>query len=182
MSALVDDESWSENISVLIVSCVAVGAKYTAKAAFRLQQSIEDKKCTYLDASRELRNIRDRLRDELQDAKLFGIHSDAAKYYDYAAPELIQNAFPRSCYDLEEASKCIAFDRSTAAVLHLMRGLEQPLETMAKSIGVNPKENWNSILNDIENAVRGKDREGNRTKYWEGRKEEHSFFAEACTH
>ena len=73
-------------------------------------------------------------------------------------------------FDLEEAGKCIALDRSTAAVLHLMRALEHPLKAMAKAVDVPLKENWNSILNDIENKVRGKNKDGDRNNFWDNKK------------
>ena len=53
---------------------------------------------------------------------------------------------------------------------------------MARAVGVPLKENWNSILNDIEKKVRGKDADGDRTSFWDGRKDEQAFFAEAASH
>src|SRR5579883_2126097 len=174
-----DKKIYEQTILVLIVSCVALGAKYTAKAAIRLQKLIEEKRCSYGEMKRLLRDIRDRFRDELDDAKLFGINASSAKFYDKVPSASVQEAFPRSCFDLIEAGKCIALDRSTAAVLHLMRALEPPLSAMAAGVDVPLKDNWNTILNDIENKVRGKDEDGSRTKYWAGRKEEQAFFADA---
>jgi hypothetical protein len=63
-----------------------------------------------------------------------------------------------------------------------MRALEQPLKIMAKAVGVTSKGNWNKILNDIENKVRDKDNNGNRTGLWKGKEEDQAFFAEAANY
>jgi hypothetical protein len=129
-----------------------------------------------------LKTLRWKIEQELRDKLFLHLGRQEAEMYTSHASDVVNNAFPRARYDLEEASKCVALDRSTAAVLHLMRALEIPLAAMAKAVELDLKENWNSILNDIENKVRGKDKDGNRTEYWKGRKEEQAFFSDACTH
>jgi hypothetical protein len=53
--------------------------------------------------------------------------------------------------DAEEAGKCLAFDRNTAAVFHLMRVMEVGLRELAKSLNdssLDPRANpsWEKIL------------------------------------
>ncbi len=83
-----------------------------------------------------------------------------------------------------EAGKCLAFERPTAAVMHLMRALEHPLRTMADALSVPVKDNpnWNTILIDIEKKVRDVDDSGKRQKSWEGKKEEQRFYLDATVH
>jgi len=45
------------------------------------------------------------------------------------------NKFGTAREDIEEAGKCLALDRATAAVFHLMRALESAAQAIANSIG-----------------------------------------------
>ena len=57
--------------------------------------------------------------------------------------------------DISEASKCMAFDRFTAAVFHLMRAAEQALRMMARDLNVpdvDVKE-WQELLQHVKNAL-----------------------------
>jgi hypothetical protein len=162
--------------------CNALGAKFTIKAIGELCLFTEVNFLSYGDTAKAVWEIRRRFRDELEECKLFGMDSRECEFFDARISPSILDAFPRACFDIQEAGKCIALGRATAAVLHLMRALEQPLQAMAKAVGVPVKDNWNKILNDVEKKVRGKNDDGDRTGYWDGRKEEQAFFAEASTH
>ena len=54
-------------------------------------------------------------------------------------------------FELDEAAKCLALGRSTAAVFHLMRAMEVGIRSVARCLGIpdplKPAErNWGSIL------------------------------------
>jgi hypothetical protein len=49
--------------------------------------------------------------------------------------EEVFNAFSFAREDIEEAGKCLAFQRSTAAVFHLMRALESAARVIANKLG-----------------------------------------------
>src|ERR1022692_1963559 len=68
-------------------------------------------------------------------------------------------AFPSTLIDLEEASRCLAANRHTASVFHLMRVLEVALRELGRSLNdptLDPKTNpsWERILHrcDVELA------------------------------
>ncbi|MES2282939.1 MAG: hypothetical protein V4542_16110 [Pseudomonadota bacterium] len=67
----------------------------------------------------------------------------------------IRSKFPSATYDIDEASKCVALGRSTAAVFHLMRVIEVSLKAIAKHLGAkqpnNP--NWGSWLVEINREI-----------------------------
>ena len=44
----------------------------------------------------------------------------------------VHNAFPSAAYDIGEIGKCLAFERSTAAVFHCMKPMEVALGALAK--------------------------------------------------
>lgn len=58
--------------------------------------------------------------------------------------------FPSCAVDIEEASKCLALNRSTACVFHSMRVVEAGLEALAKALGI-PYEykNWDPVLKQL---------------------------------
>ncbi|CAM8622654.1 hypothetical protein [Sphingobium sp.] len=67
----------------------------------------------------------------------------------------VEEKFPSSVYDIEEAGKCIAIGRYTACVMHLMRALEPALLALQTAVQVDvPKEQWDQIINQIEAKIK----------------------------
>ena len=125
-----------------------------------------------------LADVEARIEDELKHITIFLIDKHAEK--TGAEPLFglaVQEAFPSSSYDVQEAGRCLAFDRSTAAVLHLMRALEPPLKAMASALDVkSDQENWGRLLNNIEANVRSRDLPPD---FWQTR--DRDFFTKATT-
>lgn len=63
--------------------------------------------------------------------------------------------FPEMTEDVEESEKCLALDRHTACVFHLMRVIEIAVQLWGTSLGVaNPTEKeWGIITNEIKQTV-----------------------------
>jgi len=84
----------------------------------------------------------------LQDKNLFG--------------EQVAIAFPSTIGDIEEAGKCLAFERWTAAVFHLCRVAEIATVIISKQVGyASPKEGLGEALNYIDANLK-KAREDNK--------------------
>ena len=67
----------------------------------------------------------------------------------------VANKFPDAVYDIREAGRCLALERDTACVLHLMRVLEIGLHHLADRFDVSfERSNWNKIIDQIESAIR----------------------------
>ena len=49
----------------------------------------------------------------------------------------VSKRFPETNYDIEQASKCLALDRATSCVFHLMRVLDYALQRLAKRLKVS---------------------------------------------
>lgn len=90
--------------------------------------------------------------DELAGRKLFRLRSGAeALLAD--EPQFggdVEDAFPSAAYDIQESARCLALERWTASVMHVMRAMEVGLLALADHYGVAPGENWNQTLNQIE--------------------------------
>ena len=70
--------------------------------------------------------------------------------------EKVSSRFPKAAVDIEEAAKCLAFDRATASAFHLMRALEVGLQALCSDLGIaKPQRNWQNLLNEVDKAVRG---------------------------
>jgi len=87
-----------------------------------------------------------------------------------------KNAFPRANYDLDEASKCLALGRGTAAVFHLMRIMEAGLHAVHACLGipvslVGTDRNWGNILKRVREAIAAR---GNR---WEEKEQFQELYA-----
>ena len=97
------------------------------------------------------------LNDEIQLVTFFSIKPENAKLYDQKDllfGDEVNTAFPSSTFDIKEAGRCLALERDTACVMHLMRALETPLQALAKDLSVNVKrDNWGDLLKEIEIAV-----------------------------
>lgn len=63
----------------------------------------------------------------------------------------VRGKYPSALYDIDEAGKCLALGRSTAAVFHLMRVMEIALKAVSAHLGVtapsNP--NWGTWLGGV---------------------------------
>ena len=76
-------------------------------------------------------------------------------FYEPITPPFGQDIFdkfPSAIDDLLEASNCIAVERNTAAVFHLMRVMESGLKVLASALDIPYAPSWESYLKQI-NAV-----------------------------
>lgn len=101
-----------------------------------------------------------RVSEELEDRLfLFVLPENAALYrLPLEGWGETRKKFPSASYDVEEAGRCIALERSTAAVFHLMRALEFGLVALGKTLGIAEEQlsgqNWDRIIVAIEAAIR----------------------------
>lgn len=87
----------------------------------------------------------------------------------------VADKFKGAIYDINEAAKCLALDRSTAAVFHLMHVIERALRAVHACLGLSVPNNpsWGIWLSQIrdERLQRG-------AKNWP----ESAFFQDICQH
>jgi len=108
---------------------------------------------TKIDIARELGILKKRVDDELRGRQFLALEPNKACYYGqrHQFGERVSNSFPSANADIEEAGNCLALDRHTACVFHLMRVLEVALRVIADTLNdpnINPRTNpsWESIL------------------------------------
>jgi len=137
--------------------------KTTALAIQEMQERLSPRKIefSYQDAADWIQTIAVTLRRELNLAKTFSINSAEEAYFDVDLSTFGPNfsvAFPSCAYELDEAGKCLALSRSTAAVFHLMRAMEVALAAARACLGIPEptkdwERNWGKVLDNIKTEM-----------------------------
>lgn len=110
--------------------------------------------------------------------------SDAEKKLFQPDPEnpvfgaAVQNNFPSVLYEIDEAAKCLALERFTASVFHLMRAMEYTLVVLRKSLELpdptkQSDRNWGVILRDLRQEVERRNKLG--VTAWRSHDDQHFF-------
>ena len=115
--------------------------------------------------------------DELENKKFLMISPEKVHYFVH--PELIFgkevfDAFASANEDIAEAGTCLALERATASVMHLMRVVEAGLAVLAKALGVTKQNDWGRYLKEIDNALAA------RMKASGARSPDEQFYAEVA--
>ena len=64
------------------------------------------------------------------------------------------NNFPSANEDISEAGTCLALNRATACVMHLMRVVEAGLAALANALGVPKQSDWGRYLREIDTELK----------------------------
>ena len=94
-----------------------------------------------------------RIEVELKAHMYLCVSKEQAQFYKKPLEnwDTTEAAFPKVRYDIEEASKCVALRRNTAAVFHLMRVMGAGLTALGKSLNeptldASQNPTWNNVL------------------------------------
>lgn len=116
------------------------------------------------DYRQALTELFGRMCDECKLFCMLSLNAQETEFYQPKAPLFgtdFEAKFPSAAYELEEASKCMALSRSTAAVFHFMRILEIAITAVARSLQIpdptKPAErNWGVILKATWTGIEAK--------------------------
>lgn len=127
-----------------------------------------------------LEMVRRTVHAELKGIIFLRINKSDQEYYQKESlfGDDVSANFPDAKYDVGEAGKCFALNRSTACVLHLMRVLELGLNSLANQFQVPFLHvNWNQVIEQIESKIKAIDKDPNRPATW---KDDRKFYSEAA--
>jgi hypothetical protein len=117
-----------------------------------------------------------RVPDDLSGQVLLAI--DPAKIHLYNQPAIfgdeVFKAFGSANEDISEAGTCLALDRGTACVMHLMRVLEVGLAVLATALRVKKQNDWGAYLREIDKELAVRSRAAG------ARSPDEQFYAEAA--
>ena len=134
-----------------------------------IKQSDELLALKYGDAERlenALEAVRTNFLIQMNSKLVLVFDSGHAEYLQSSEPPFgraVDDAFPKAAGEISEAALCLAFQRPTATVFHLMRAVELAVQRLADTLGVTKIEKeWGKLLADIGGAIeampKGKER------------------------
>jgi len=108
-----------------------------------------------------IKDIGMRVRDELDARVVIFIAPEKLAFYKQITPIFgneVAQKFPSLAYEIEEAGKCLALDRSTASAFHSIRALEGAIRALARSLAIpDPVKaadrSWFKSLHAISNEM-----------------------------
>lgn len=117
---------------------------------------------TWGHVKKHLDAIQDTLRRELTLVTLLTLTPQERSYFEPSAPLFgpdVAKKFPTECaFEIDEAGKCYALGRTTAAVFHLMRVMEVGLKAISACLGIpdpakGSDRNWGKMLTAIHEEM-----------------------------
>lgn len=131
---------------------------------------------TYADINAAIRQLWNTFGLELDGRKFYGPLRRYDQYFEQ--PKLfgdeVFNKFSSANTDIFEAGTCLALERGTACVMHLMRVVEAGLKSLASALNVGPQNDWGSYLREIDKELTA------RIKASGARTADEQFYAEAA--
>lgn len=158
-------EAFQQHLERINTHCVELGLNSSVASCRRLLalEALEGNPAAVPFKQRAAiwNELRGRLTDELELSLLLFVEPSKVRFF--VEPNLFDTAdvkvsarFPHAIRDIEEAGKCLALDRSTAVVFHVMRVLEIGLQEFGTKLGVSvvQDKSWQTILNNVNGAIK----------------------------
>ncbi len=119
----------------------------------RILEQLAEPKPNLTELRQRVHELVLRVQDEANLRLFFQIETDRQRYF--TEQELfgsaVAKAFPSAASDIQEAGKCLALERWTAAVFHLSRVAEIAMVTIGGRVGYqSPKEGFGEVLNYMD--------------------------------
>jgi hypothetical protein len=167
MSQPVDDRGAKviiEHLDEVSEAVSGLSAKITSLAISEMRGFLTNPNgvgVSYRDVPDLIQELGKTLRRELSLLKTFCVEPSKESFFlvDLATfGSNFQTGFPSAVFEIDEAGKCHALGRSTAAVFHLMRSMEIGINAVANSLGIpapvkDAERNWGKILEKIKAEI-----------------------------
>jgi hypothetical protein len=165
------DNPLNDGVDVIIDLCGKLGLPVTAATADNMLRGKNDIEAVHRAMTQLLNNFH----LEMKDRNFYGPMAEYQKYHDNQKlfGDDVFDRFSSANNDLYEAGMCLAFERPTACVMHLMKVLEAGLAVLARDLGVPPQNDWGSYIREIEKELQA------RIKGLKARSGDEQFYAEA---
>lgn len=151
----------------LLESCQSMRLSVSSQVLRQyIEEMQDDGELTYSRVAQRLSHWESPFFAELSQHAFFQLPISEATYFcdSVSVGEEIQasidtlGAFNDAAFDVKEGGRCIALDRPTAAVYHLMRAAEYGLVAVAASIGVpaEKRTSWEAMIGSIHGEIKAK--------------------------
>jgi len=145
-------------VSSLSKTCTSLGMRVSAGLMARRQADYEKSAPAPRKIQTDFKYFSECLREEFDQRWLLYLSGESAELYRHGPRpfgDMVAERFPLAAYDIREACKCLALERHTATVYHLMRVAEKGLEALAGKLGVPFElEQWHVVIEGIESKVK----------------------------
>lgn len=157
-----DDCSAAANLMTNIhAELLKLNCPVAARIASAPQELMESNSLTYRHLREIVEDVDKIIRIEVETTYAFSLSHAEAAFFDPAAPllgEEVSQKFESCAFDIEEAGKCHALGRSTAAIFHGFRVLEVGIKAVAQCLDVPDLEkprmkNWGKVLDAIKVGI-----------------------------
>lgn len=154
-------ESLKKPLENLRLTLEAMELPVTLAATERLQTKIAEGGVGHQELFNLCDSIQYRLQDELGSRFLLSLsRKEANEFSSDGFGAEVHAKFPSIIFELDEASKCMAFGRYTAAVFHWMRAVEAALRAVRLCLGATAPpsgmgKSWGTILAELRNMRTG---------------------------
>ena len=130
-------DSMIKSIDELIAACKAADFTGPIGTLVTSREWFASTLCKGEGVPNELGHILDSVLDELYEREFYRLDRDRAAYFNKSQlwGDAVDAAFPSARFDIQEAGNCLATNRETAAVFHLMRTVEWGLRALCVSLG-----------------------------------------------
>jgi hypothetical protein len=128
---------------------LSVVAARKVRAFLDTSQSVAELKFSLLE-------LRSRIHDEIEAQVVLALDPKRREFWESGNPAFGQDVFdhfPSAIDDVIEAGNCLALDRYTASVFHLLRIMEAGLRVLGKELGIPYAPSWESYLRQISTLV-----------------------------
>jgi hypothetical protein len=133
-------EILSKHIEELSSNLENIGARFTMKAVTEFKPFLSEGVIISLDGMmNSIDDIETSLRRELSDISFLVMDSQEKGHYEQREPLFgsdVAAKFPSIAYEISEAGKCLALERSTASAFHSIRALEGAIRALSRCLAI----------------------------------------------
>ena len=130
--------------------CNKIGLSLSVMTIHRIVNVLSQNDVTYDMVNLYANGLTERIMDEMKLKTFFSIEPTSLSLITEKNlfGQDVMVSFPSAIVDIEEAGKCLAFERWTASVFHLMRVMEVGLRVLGNTLNIPPDINpsWERIL------------------------------------
>lgn len=132
-------------------------ARTIGNSLSRTYQTPQEKESQSRLLERYIAELRERLEYELEGVLFysFSAHTELLDAKEPLFGRAVADAFPKAAEDIAEAGNCLALNRPTACVFHLMRAMERAVQALYTKLGLtkDPEREWGKLLSDIDGEI-----------------------------
>jgi hypothetical protein len=166
-----------------------IGLRITAETTAELSAELENlsHRHNFQWLMDQVKAIKALSRKEIEGKAFFYVPAERIKFFPrmddpHIFGKAVANAFPSAMQDIAESGVCLALDRGTACVFHLMRVLEIGLTALGAKFGVSlAHTNWAPAIEEIQSRIREMHKDP-ASKALPDCKEQQEFYAQAASH